>query len=230
MQTRRYRVCHCKPEALEASLILTETLNLYLHNVHCKHIIFGASTDNSYASYLGSFHDVDIATRIRLLEGPPFAAEFKTILPRFKQLKFPEIFRSTKIDITQRQFSPMKKAAIDIPTRKAETSRYPTDTSAVSPALIDRLIGQKAPPSPAEKIFKQSLPDRTTQPSPSKLKFGLASDRSVSPTKSAPDTAGGGVSLGPRKHSNDNAALYRLASQVATQTRPCRQTRKSIRH
>lgn len=214
-----------------------ETLNLYVYNVHCKHIIFGASADNSYASFLGSFHDIDVATRIRLLEGPPFAIEFKTILPRFKQLRFPEIFRSTKIDITQRQhFSTFKKSDVDAPTRKA------ADTSAFTAANVERLINQ-------------SLPDRTVQPSPIKPKHNMLDrpasptkpkhnvlDRpasptkpsiftfrsAITPTKNVQDTANGGVSLTPHQQSTDTAALRRLLGQVGQVTPKTESVEKAL--
>lgn len=184
-----------------------ETLNLYVYNVHCKHIIFGASADNSYASFLGSFHDIDIANRIRLLEGPPFAAEFKTILPRFKQLKFPEVFRSTKIDITQKQFSPFKKPTVDTPKRRTESYSDPMRELIGGSYDAEKRTSHKLPSSFVDRVINQSLPDRTIT-SPSKPSFG-ASARPVSPTKNLQDTSTGGVSLNPRQRITDETALLR---------------------
>jgi len=74
---------------------IAETLNLYVYNVHCKQIIFGASADNGYASFLSSFFvGTDVSSRIRILKGPPFSYEFKTLLPQFKWTEFTNVFRS----------------------------------------------------------------------------------------------------------------------------------------
>lgn len=77
---------------------VTEVLSLYIYNVHCKQIVFGASADNGYASFLSSFFvDMDVSSRVRLIKGPPFAFEFQNILPRFKCTEFKNVFRSALI-------------------------------------------------------------------------------------------------------------------------------------
>ncbi|KAK5957286.1 hypothetical protein OHC33_001658 [Knufia fluminis] len=74
---------------------LKEILSLYVYNVHCKQIIFGASADNGYASFLSSFFiGTDVSSRIRLLKGPPFSFEFKSVLPKFRWTEFNNVFRS----------------------------------------------------------------------------------------------------------------------------------------
>jgi hypothetical protein len=73
-------------------------LKLYFRNVHCKHIVFGGSADNSYAGFLRSYTAPDtLCTRITLLEGPPFARSMEEIAPRFLQTSFRQIFRNNKI-------------------------------------------------------------------------------------------------------------------------------------
>ncbi|KIW22014.1 uncharacterized protein PV07_12588 [Cladophialophora immunda] len=73
---------------------LKDNLNLYVYNAHCKHIIFGASADNGFASFLGSFLiDTEILSRIILLKGLPFATEFASILPKLRSTEFTNIFR-----------------------------------------------------------------------------------------------------------------------------------------
>lgn len=112
----------------------------------------------------------------------------------------------------------MKKPAIDIPIRKAETSRYVPNTSAFSPSITERIICQTGPPPVPEKIIRPSVvPTPTAIGWPAKPKTPLF-DRPGSPVKR--DTASGGVSLQPREASNENAALYRLAAQVARTNRP----------
>lgn len=78
-----------------ANTKLKEILSLHVYNVHCKQIIFGASADNGYASFLSSFFiDTDVSSRIRLLKGPPFSFEFKNIISRFRWTEFKTVFRS----------------------------------------------------------------------------------------------------------------------------------------
>ena len=75
-----------------------ETLRLYFHNVHCKQIIFGASSDNGFATCINSYStDTKVSTQIRLLEGAPFSRDFQTIMSRFKRTKFPDVFRDEKL-------------------------------------------------------------------------------------------------------------------------------------
>ena len=72
-----------------------KNLHLYVYNVRCKQIIFGASADNGFASFLGSFLiDTNILSRIKLLKGQPFAQEFSSILPKLRWTEFPNVFRS----------------------------------------------------------------------------------------------------------------------------------------
>jgi len=66
--------------------------------VHCKHIIFGGPTDNGHASFLRSFFEEDVSAKVRLLKGSGFAREFNSIMPRFKQSDFPEVFMDRKME------------------------------------------------------------------------------------------------------------------------------------
>lgn len=74
---------------------MTETLNLYISNVHCKQIIFGAPTNNAYASFLDSYADIDVPARVRLLKGPPFSRELQNILHKFQWTEFRNVFRDS---------------------------------------------------------------------------------------------------------------------------------------
>lgn len=74
--------------------------------MHCKHIIFGASADNAYPSFLSSFStDTDVSSKIRILKGPPFSFEFKQIIGRFKWTEFEDVFRS---EFISNDFSPYR--------------------------------------------------------------------------------------------------------------------------
>lgn len=68
---------------------------MHLYNVHCKQIVFGAPTDNGYASFLSSFLiDPEVSSRIRVLEAQRFTFEWREILPKFKHTEFKDIFRN----------------------------------------------------------------------------------------------------------------------------------------
>lgn len=113
-----------------------------MYNVHCKQIIFGASADNGYASFLSSaFIDTDVATRLRLLKGPPFSSEFKIVLPKFKWTEFKHIFRSEFITYEPR--SPEVRS-----TETVQASAVAQETIATAPTL--KSLDQKQLANPAE--------------------------------------------------------------------------------
>ncbi len=66
-------------------------------NLHCKHIIFGGSSDNGYARLLGPLSGDD-TMRVTMLEGPPFAPELLRLTNKYKTTSFRNVFRDTKIN------------------------------------------------------------------------------------------------------------------------------------
>ena len=73
-------------------------MDLFYHNLHCKHIIFGGSGDSGYAGFLNTFaHSADINKNVTLLEGVPFAWDLKRTASKFLTAKFDSIFRTSKI-------------------------------------------------------------------------------------------------------------------------------------
>lgn len=73
----------------------TEVFSLNFYNVHCKQIIFGASVKDCYASFFSSFFiNADISSRVRILKGPPFSYEFKTMISNLEWIEFKNVFRS----------------------------------------------------------------------------------------------------------------------------------------
>lgn len=96
---------------------------MHVYNVHCKHIIFGASADNAYASFLSSSFEADIATRIILLEGPPFAFEFRNIISRFSTTQFPTVFKDTllKDDKVKPRSAVLERDLIDFDAQSRST-------------------------------------------------------------------------------------------------------------
>ncbi|KAI9830817.1 MAG: hypothetical protein M1819_005342 [Sarea resinae] len=85
---------------------IREQLKLHVRNVHCQHIVFGASADNGYARELGPYSgDEKIRDRISLLEGPPFARELLELAQKFVTASCPTVFRSTKLLATRAPMS-----------------------------------------------------------------------------------------------------------------------------
>ncbi|KAK4690621.1 hypothetical protein P7C71_g6210, partial [Lecanoromycetidae sp. Uapishka_2] len=77
---------------------IREITKLHVGDLHCKHIIFGGSTDNGYARMLGPYAGIDsISKRITMLEGPPFAPELYKLKQKFKTTAFPTVFRDRKL-------------------------------------------------------------------------------------------------------------------------------------
>ena len=68
---------------------------LFIKDVHCNHIIFGASADNGYARLLEAYAGNE---RLTLLEGPPFARELASIVRQSQTTQFASVFRSSKKD------------------------------------------------------------------------------------------------------------------------------------
>ena len=86
--------------------VRSENFELSVHNVHCRHIIFGGSADNGYARLLSSYTgDPSTSKMITMLEGPPFAHELIPIVEKLKQCSFSNVFRSTKIPPRRVSFS-----------------------------------------------------------------------------------------------------------------------------
>ena len=92
---------------------LRDLFSFYIGQVHCKHIIFGGSTDNGYARMLqplmGNERERE---RITLLEGPPWASELASLVPKFNTSRFPTVFRDTKFPARRVSFSTTPPASV----------------------------------------------------------------------------------------------------------------------
>ncbi|KXH29445.1 CCCH zinc finger DNA binding protein [Colletotrichum salicis] len=82
----------CADEKLKANF------EFGVSDVHCRHVLFGASADNGYARLLGSqLDDEVIRKKIILLEGPPFAQELAEMKDQFRVASFNRVFRRHKL-------------------------------------------------------------------------------------------------------------------------------------
>ena len=110
---------------------MAENFSLYVYNVHCRQIIFGGSADNGYASFLSSLLiDTDVSSRIRILKGPPFSIEFRSILAKLRWTEFPSVFRSDAIskELVPSRVRP-RSQEFEPPHKQEPRSRTATDDS-----------------------------------------------------------------------------------------------------
>lgn len=85
----------------------TESFKLFVSDVHCKHIIFCASTDNGYARLLEQYANTpEICDRISLVEGPPFESEMAQLKVRFQVVSIGTVFCSSKLQVAPKLPSP----------------------------------------------------------------------------------------------------------------------------
>ena len=70
-----------------------------MSNVHCHHIILGASANNAHAQLLKPFSlNAKVANKITLLKGPPFATEEMAAMAlKFNTFAFEGVFRKVKV-------------------------------------------------------------------------------------------------------------------------------------
>lgn len=77
------------------------TFNLYGRNLHCKHIVFAGSGDNSYAGFLRQFISNTTASSpsLTLIRSFDFARDLQPLADMGKVdiVSFPHLFRDTKI-------------------------------------------------------------------------------------------------------------------------------------
>ncbi|KAI4220568.1 MAG: hypothetical protein L6R36_007529 [Xanthoria steineri] len=128
---------------------LKKNFELFIQNVHCKHIIFGGSPDNGYARLLNSYTG---DARISMLEGPPFATELVPIVDKLKRCSFPKVFRDTKIPPRQVSFS-------ITPPR----SKSPALTSYASTAATARVDSPAPVMSPKPEVPADSVTPRNSK-------------------------------------------------------------------
>ncbi|KAL2874840.1 hypothetical protein SGCOL_009959 [Colletotrichum sp. CLE4] len=94
----------CADEKLKANF------EFGVSDVHCRHVLFGASADSGYARLLGSHLDDEvIRKKVILLEGPPFAQELAEMKDQFRVASFNRVFRRHKLlnNIKRKHYTPI---------------------------------------------------------------------------------------------------------------------------
>ena len=98
-QTRRSKVSEADSDPFVRRLSsITETMKLFYRNTHCKHLLFGGSTDSSYAGFLRQYtSSAKGRPTLTLLEGPLFPSALAEVAKRFPTRKFEDVFRPVQI-------------------------------------------------------------------------------------------------------------------------------------
>ncbi|KAL8708998.1 MAG: hypothetical protein Q9220_006207 [cf. Caloplaca sp. 1 TL-2023] len=146
---------------------LKKNFEMFIHNVHCKHIIFGGSADNGYARLLSPYTgDLSISKRITMLRGPPFASELVPIAKKLKECSFPQVFRGSKIPARKVSFSttPPRSMSPAI-TSYASTVATPKNdeaSTALSPKTAVQPEGKIAHNSKGQRVDRPIKVSQTT--------------------------------------------------------------------
>ncbi|OJJ46820.1 hypothetical protein ASPZODRAFT_131709 [Penicilliopsis zonata CBS 506.65] len=209
-------------------------------DLHCRHIIFGGSTDNGYARILVPCSDHD-ADKVTLLEGPPFARELKELASRFRHKSFPTLFRSAKIP-NRGSLSPSKGPQPQLSPPRIPSTKSPPLSVASPPKVavqpinyagvaatsqashIQVIYDLKTPASTAAKsrVARNAKGQRVDRP----LTFNQTDYNNIKPqrycnlyhiNRSCPDESTCGHKHGPRLQGRQLEALKHLA-----RTAPCR--------
>ncbi|MCJ1339697.1 hypothetical protein MMC09_004987 [Bachmanniomyces sp. S44760] len=98
---------------------ISELFKLYLHNSHCRHILFGCSHDNGYARLLEDISDRPVIDSVTLLEGVPFERELAALKSKYETTRFNGLFRTSKVNMY-----PQYSQGLAPPTSQSQSSSY----------------------------------------------------------------------------------------------------------
>jgi hypothetical protein len=95
-----------------------DEMRLFHSNLHCKHIIFAGSGDNSYAGFLRQYISANpTSSKVTLIESVPFAHQIREVAAKFETVKFRDIFRETKIEKAEPVRLPIREAPANQPDK-----------------------------------------------------------------------------------------------------------------
>ncbi|KAL9629268.1 MAG: hypothetical protein Q9164_006950 [Protoblastenia rupestris] len=113
---------------------IREPFRIYMGDVHCKHLIFGGSSDNGYARLLGPYSGKGAFREcITMIGGPPFAPELARRASNFKTTSFVNLFRNTKIEALPAFSMPPPPGLRSLKTVNGSSISYASQAAAPAP-------------------------------------------------------------------------------------------------
>jgi len=143
-------------------------MELFYNNMHCKHIMFAGSGDNSYAVFLRQYSLTDqVCSRVVLVESIPFASKMEDLAVKFERTRLQGLFRESKIE--NRRLS-LREEIVPRPPNPGPTS-YASTVKQSSPKQAevlpilpkDSLAGNSEERVEGKRIYQNSLGQRVDQ-------------------------------------------------------------------
>ncbi|KAI1448757.1 hypothetical protein F5Y02DRAFT_280433 [Annulohypoxylon stygium] len=155
----------------QADFKVRETLRLMIHNLQCKHIIFGPCHDKGYIVELRPHQlDTSISTKLSLLETTVAPRDFQEL--RLRRVKFPNVFRSEPLP----NRPPSSPPALMSPPTQMDFSEIASEIAPGTPPVVNSMIPSTwAPPTPTAKESRKfmSTQDDSAIPTTPPLKYYL---------------------------------------------------------
>ncbi|KAI1089806.1 hypothetical protein F5B19DRAFT_495092 [Rostrohypoxylon terebratum] len=155
----------------QADFKVRETFRLMVHNLQCKHIIFGPCHDKGYIVELRPYQlDTSISTKLSLLETTVAPREFQEL--RLRRVKFVDVFRSEPLP----ERPPPSPPALMSPPTQTDCSGITSKIAPNTPSAIaaSAIPSTWATPTPTftESRKLMSTQDSSARPS-TPLKYCL---------------------------------------------------------
>ena len=123
---------------------------MHVKDVHCKHVILGGSSDNGYARLLEPYAGDEAARkRITMLKGPPFAAEMRSLIDKFGETSFSNVFRDTSLPDVSPHPAPVKL--------KSAESSWAEKAASVTATELDLVNGPQMPGAVGSSTSKDGI-------------------------------------------------------------------------
>ncbi|XDG08520.1 hypothetical protein ABKA04_008135 [Annulohypoxylon sp. FPYF3050] len=156
----------------QADFKVRETLRLMVHNLQCKHIIFGPCHDKGYIVELRPYQlDTSISTKLSLLETTVAPRDFQEL--RLRRVKFPNVFRSEPLP----DRPPSSPPALMSPPTQMDFSEISSEIAPGTPPVV---VTSMVPstwgtptPTPKESRKFMSTQDDSAIPATPPLKYYL---------------------------------------------------------
>ncbi|KAI1204833.1 uncharacterized protein F4807DRAFT_445888 [Annulohypoxylon truncatum] len=166
----------------QADFKVRETLRLMVHNLQCKHIIFGPCHDRGYIVELRPYQlETSISTKLSLLETTPAPRDFQEL--RLRRVRFGDVFRSEPLPDGPPSTPPVMLS----PTRPKTPMNPSGITSGISSSMASGITSSIA--SNTTPITLSRIPSTWDTPPPTikeSRKFTSTQDNSARSTTPPP--------------------------------------------